>query len=113
MQQLYLVEFEQWFPSRQDEQASEQFYTVLQEDFYNAYLNNGVAFKTQRVCSLEAIVVVAREQIHPHLSYLPGLAYLLGWTGRYVPSWVREFYASLWIDPRHRFIHFAFRGRDY
>ena len=38
---------------------------------------------------------------------------LLGWTGRFVPSWVREFYSSLWIDPRHRFIHFAFRGRDY
>ena len=38
---------------------------------------------------------------------------LLGWTGHYVPSWVREFYSSLWIDSRHRFIHFAFRGRDY
>ena len=42
-----------------------------------------------------------------------GLIGLLGWTGRYVPSWVREFYATLWIDPGHRFIHFAFRGRDY
>ena len=38
---------------------------------------------------------------------------LLGRTGRYVPSWVHEFYAILWIDPGHRFIHFAFRGRDY
>ena len=27
--------------------------------------------------------------------------------------WVRQFYASLWIDPQHRFIHFAFSGRDY
>ena len=86
---------------------------MLQEDFYNAYLNSGVAFRSQRVCSLEAIVAIVGEQIRPHLSYLPGLADLLGWTGRYVPSWVREFYASLWIDPRHRFIHFAFRGRDY
>ena len=23
------------------------------------------------------------------------------------------FYSSLWIDPGHMFIHFAFRGRDY
>jgi len=38
---------------------------------------------------------------------------LLGRTGRYVSSSVREFYSSLRIDPRHRFIHFAFRGRDY
>ena len=77
-----------------DERASEQFYTVLQENFYNAYLNSGVAFRSQRVCSLEAIVTVVGEQIRPHLSYLPGLVDLLGWIGWYVPSWVREFYAS-------------------
>jgi hypothetical protein len=59
---------------------------MLQEDFYNAFLNSGVAFRSQRMCSLEAIVRVAGEQIHPYLSYLPGLADLLGWTGKYVPS---------------------------
>ena len=107
------MEFEQWFLPRRDERALEQFYIVLQEDFYNAYLNSGVVFRSQRVCSLEAIAAVVGEQIRPHLNYLPGLADLLGWTGRYVPSWVREFYASLWIDPRHRYIHFAFRGHDY
>ena len=47
MQQLHFVEFEQWFLPRRDERASEQFYIVLQEDFYNAYLNNGVAFRSQ------------------------------------------------------------------
>jgi hypothetical protein len=65
------------------------------------------------VCSIESIVVVAGEQICPYLSYLPGLTDLLGWAGRYVPEWVREFYSSSWIDPKHRFIHFAFRGYDY
>ena len=64
-------------------------------------------------CSIAALVAAAGEQICPHLSYLPGLIDLLGRTGRYVPSWVHEFYSSLWIDPGHRFIHFAFRGRDY
>ena len=44
---------------------------------------------------------------------MPGLIDLLRWISRYVPSWVREFYATLWIDPAHRFIHFASRGRDY
>ena len=68
---------------------------------------------SQRVYSIEAIVAAAREQIRPYLSYLPGLTDLLERTGRYVPSWVREFYATLWIDPQHRFIQFAFRGRDY
>ena len=89
------MQFEEWFPLRQDERASEGFYTPLQEDFYNAYLNSGVAFRSQRVCSVESLVAAAGEQIRPHLSYLPGLTYLLGWTGRYVPSWVREFYSSL------------------
>ena len=113
VQQLRFVQFEDWFPPRWDEPASEHFYTVLHEDFYNAYLNTGVAFRSQRVCSIESLVAAVGEQIRPHLSYLPGLIDLLGWTGRYVPSWVYEFYSSLWIDSRHRFIHFAFRGHDY
>ena len=113
MQQLHFVAFEEWFPPRRDECALEQFYTMLQEVLYNAYLNSGVAFISQRVCSLEAIVAVVGEQMHPHLTYLPNLIDLLGQTGRYVLSWVREFYASLWIDLRHRYIHFVFRDCDY
>ena len=108
MQQLRFVQFEDWFPARRDERVSEHFYTVLQEDFYNAYLNSGIAFRFQRVCPLESLVAAEGEQIRPHLTYLPSLLDLLGWIGRYVPSWVHEFYSSLWIDPRHRFIHFAF-----
>ena len=96
---------------RRDERPLEGFYTPLQEDFYQAYLNSGVAFRSQRVCSIESLVAAAGEQIPPHLSYLPGLIDLLGRTGRYVPTWVREFYSSLYTG--HRFIHFAFRGCDY
>ena len=33
--------------------------------------------------------------------------------GQAFPSWVHQFYATLWIDPQHRYIHFAFRDRDY
>ena len=65
------------------------------------------------MCNIESIVAATGEQISPYLSYLLGLTDLLGRTDRYVPSWVHEFYSSLWIDPRHRFIHFAFRGHDY
>ena len=93
MQQLRFVQFEDWFSPRRDERASEHFYTVLQEDFYSVYLNSCVAFISQQVCSLESLVVAAGEQIRPHLTYLPSLLDLLGWTGQYVPSWVREFYS--------------------
>ena len=65
------------------------------------------------MCHIDSIVAAAREHIRSYLSYLPGLTYLIGWIGLYVPSWVRQFYATLWIDPQHRFIHFAFGGRDY
>ena len=65
------------------------------------------------MCNIESIIAAAGEHIRPYLSYLPGLTYLLGWIGLYVPSWVRQFYATLWIDPQHRYIHFVFRGRDY
>jgi hypothetical protein len=78
-----------WFPLRRDERATEGFYTPLQEDFYNAYMNSGAIFRSQRVCSIEAIVAVAGEHIHPYLSYLPRLIDLIGQTGLYVPSWVR------------------------
>ena len=113
VRQLRFVEFDVWFPSRRDERAPEGFYTPLQEDFYNAYLNSGAVFRSQRVCSLESIVAAAGEHIRPCLSYLPGLANLIGQTGVYVPSWVQQFYASLYVDLHHNFIHFAFKGRDY
>ena len=46
VQHLRFVQFEDWFPPRRDEHASEGFYTPLQEDFYNAYLNSGVVFRS-------------------------------------------------------------------
>jgi hypothetical protein len=96
-----------------DIRASEGFYTPLQEDFYRAYVDSGIAFRPQRVYRLETLVAVVGEQLRPHISFLLGLSYLLGWTGAYCDTWVREFYSSLWIDPAHEFIHFAFRGRDH
>ena len=65
------------------------------------------------MCNIESIVAAAGEHIRPYLAYLTGLIDLLRRTSLYVPSWVWKFYATLWIDPQHRFIHFAFRGRDY
>ena len=89
------MDFEHWFSPRRDDRASEGFYTPLQEDFYNAYLNSGAVFRSQRVCHIDSIVTAAGEHIRPYLAYLPGLTDLIGWTGLYVPSLVRQFYASL------------------
>jgi hypothetical protein len=112
VQALRFVEVGRWFPPQWDTRASEGFYTPLHEDFYRAYVDSGIAFRPQRVCRLEALVVVVGEQLHPHFSFLLGLLDLLGQTRAYYGTWVREFYSSLWIDPAHEFIHFAFRGHD-
>jgi hypothetical protein len=109
---LRFVEIARWFPPQRDTRASEGFYTPLHDDFYKAYVDSGIAFRPQRVCRLESLVAVVGEQLRPHISFLLGLSDLLGRTGAYCGTWVREFYSSLWIDPAHEFIHFAFRGRD-
>jgi hypothetical protein len=109
---LHFVEVARWFPPQRDTRVSEGFYTPLHEDFYRDYVDSGIAFRSQRICRLESLVAVIGEQLCPHISFLPGLLDLLGWTGSYCGTWVREFYSSLWIDPAHEFVHFAFRGRD-
>ena len=86
MQQLRFVDFEQWFPPRRDDRASEGFYTPLQEDFCNAYLNSGALFRSQRVCNIKSIVAAVGEHIRPYLAYLLGMIDLLGRTDLYVPS---------------------------
>jgi hypothetical protein len=110
VQALRFVEVTRWFPPQRDPRASEGFYTPLHEDFYRAYVDSGIAFRPQRVCRLEALVEVVGEQLRPHLSFLPGLSDLFRRTEAYCGTWVREFYSSLWIDPAHQFIHFAFRA---
>ena len=55
------MQFGDWFLPRRDERASEHFYTPLQEDFYNVYLNSGVAFRSQRVFSIESLVAAVGE----------------------------------------------------
>jgi hypothetical protein len=112
VQALHFIEVGRWFPPQWDKRDLEGFYTPLHEDFYRAYVDSGIAFIPQRVCRLESLVVVIGEQLCPHISFLPGLSDLLGRTGAYCGTWVREFYSSLWIDPAHEFIDFAFRGRD-
>jgi hypothetical protein len=59
------------------------------------------------------LVELAGESLHLHLTYLRGLADLIGWTGVYVPPWVHEFYDTFWIDPGHRYSHFSFRGHQF
>lgn len=62
---------------------------------------------------MEHIVRAGGEDIRPFLTYLLGLADLLGWSRKYVEACVHEFYASLWIDLDHHYMQYTFRGSPH
>jgi hypothetical protein len=41
-----MVSLEEWFLDQRDERAVEGFFTPLQEDFYRAYQDSGVVFRS-------------------------------------------------------------------
>jgi hypothetical protein len=86
VQELRCVSFLQWFPAEHDPRAIERFYTPLQEDFFRAFLRVGTQFSGHRIDSVESICRVEGEEVHPYLSYLPGLSYLIGQTGSFVDT---------------------------
>lgn len=108
-----MVDFNEWFLAQRDPRVAEGFHTVLHEDFFHSYLHSDIQFSSHRLCSVDALCDRAGESLRPHLTYLPGLAELIGRMGVFVPSWVFEFYATLWIHPSHQYIHFSFRGRQF
>lgn len=78
-----------------------------------AYVNSGAQIRGHRVCPIRHIVAAGGADIRQYLDYLPGLTDLLGRVGEYIEYWVREFYATLWIDRAHEDIHFSFRGQHH
>jgi hypothetical protein len=85
VQELRCVDLDVWFP-RDRQPRVEYFHAALHEDFFRAYVETGTTFGPHKVVSVEEIIRVAGEQIHPHLMYLPGLADLIGRSGKYVQS---------------------------
>jgi hypothetical protein len=82
---LRCIDLDVWFP-RDIQPGVEYFHIALHEDFFRAYVETGITFGPHRVMSVEEIVTVAGEQIRPHLTYLPGLADLIGRSGKFMQS---------------------------
>jgi hypothetical protein len=51
---------------------------------------------------------VAGEPILPFFDYLRGLADLVSMRSRYVPDWVRVFYAIMYVEADRLSLHFMF-----
>jgi hypothetical protein len=76
------------------------------------YVNANVSVTTHRVIPLQSIVDLVGEEVRTYLQIVPGLTDLVQRNGSYVLSWVREFFATLWIHPDHTRISFSFLGEQ-
>jgi len=113
IQELRFVPFPTWFPATRDPRASARFYTVIQEDLYEAFVRSQTQFREHRVLDLEVLGNVVGADIRQYFTYLIGLPELLALPGTYCEEWVREFYASVWVSPDHSYIHYALADTDY
>jgi hypothetical protein len=75
-----------------------------------AYVNANVLVTAHKVIPLHSIVDLVGEEVCTYLQTVPSLTDLVQRSGSYVLSWVREFFATLWISPDHTAISFSFLG---
>ena len=113
IQELRFVPFPTWFPATRDPRASARFYTVVQEDLYEAFVRSEAQFREHKVLDLKVLWNVVGADIRQCFTYLTGLLELLALRGTYCEEWVWEFYASVWVSPDRSYIHYALAGTDY
>jgi hypothetical protein len=77
-----------------------------------AYVNANVSVIAHRVIPLQSIVDLVGEEVRTYLQTMPSLTDLVQRSGSYVLSWVREFFATLWIHLDHTGISFSFLGEQ-
>jgi len=93
IQQLRFIPFPSWFPAARDPRAGSRFYTVVQEDIYEALVRSQSQFREHRVIDLEILGNVVGADIRQYFTYLHGLPELLALPCTYGEQWVRESYA--------------------
>jgi hypothetical protein len=109
IQSFRRVSLEEWFPLERQPGVN-YFYMTIQEDFHRVYVNANVLVTAHRSIPLQSIVDLIREDVRTYLSTVPGLVDLVGRSGSYVLSWVRQFFPTVWIHPDHSMISFSFLG---
>jgi hypothetical protein len=101
IQQLRSVPEDQWFP-RGREECDPRFWTILHESFYASYVHRGSQLSQHRMLQFTALrAAAAREPILPFFDYQRSLADLMSRRSRYGPSWVRVFYATVYVEADH------------
>ena len=109
------VEEEVWFPVTRDSRVDRRFWTLLQASFYETFQRRGHRIFQHRVLDWVSLRTAAGgADVRAHFAHFRGLPRLLEMEqNRYIEDWVRVFYATAWIAPERRAVHFMFGGQDF
>lgn len=113
---LRLHSLERWFPSPRPTEEGSLFWTVLHERFYLAYFASRMTLFLHHVLVIPLLtraIDMPQDQLQRYFSYLQGLQFVLTLPRHYHEGWFRVFYATVWIDPLHRFIRYMFKGKSH
>ena len=83
---------------------------MTQESFFRSYHARGTALVDQRILSWDELERAAGIHIWPLFARFSGFVHLFSEVDRIVISWVRQFYAIVWIHLEHDFIGFMLDG---
>jgi hypothetical protein len=112
IRRLRSVPEDQWFP-RAREECDPRFWMILQESFYASYTHRGSQLSQHRMLQFTTLrAAVAGEAILPFFDDQRGLVDLVTRRSRYVPDWVRVFYATVYVDADRVAIRFMFMDQQ-
>ena len=83
---------------------------MTQESFFRSYHARGTALAYQRIFGWNELERAAGIPIQPLFERFSGFIHLFSEVDRIVISWVRQFYAVVWIHPEYDFIAFMLNG---
>jgi hypothetical protein len=109
------VQEEDWFPMTRDSRVDRRFWMLLQASFYETYQRRGHRIFPHRVLDWVSLRTAAGgADVREHFAHFRGLPWLLSIErNRYIEDWVRVFYATAWIAPERRAVHFMFGGQVF
>ena len=92
-----------------------RFWMLLQASFYETYQRRGHRIFPHRVLDWVSLRIAAGgADVRGHFAHFRGLPRLLEMEqNKYIEDWVRVFYATAWIAPERRAVHFMFGGQVF
>ena len=107
---IRFCDIEFWFPLLKVPSTKSQFWTMTQESFFRSYHARGMTLVVQRILGWDELERAAGIPIQPLFERFSGFIHLFSEVDRIVISWVRQFYAVVWIHLEYDYIAFMLHG---